>query len=413
MEISNFFYEVGLKWFGRRRGGSGKRLVSISRRNAVTIKAISAEDYFDIYSRYHLIRTIVNKIALSAENCPIWISEDGVGVNSGAKEKRFIDLVTTPSDSRVASGTFLGEVIRQKLIYGTAFVGKTHYSDKDAFFLIDNRRIRSVKFKPNGLLGGVIDEMEIAVPFSSKTKKIKGDCVCVIGDKSFLDNESEDSITSITYRGNVLAVKDELEVYANLVDVLKESFGNGGARKIISFKNTSDELAFNTPLRESKEELNKEFSEQYGGNSGDNHYVLSQQDVSVANLTSPVTEFDGYNLLQKLECSICNAFDFPVSLLGLKTGAYKSQTEAEKSLYVGCISPLVNRIFKELDAFFGTNLTKNGKRIELDYSELDFFQEGKQKKGSAVQTFMQGATQAVGIGAMSIDEVKNELNNIL
>ena len=117
--------------------------------------------------------------------------------------------------------------------------------------------------------------------------------------------------------------------------------------------------------------------------------------------------------MQKLECSICNAFDFPVFLLGLKTGASKSQTEAEKSLYVGCISPLVNRIFKELDAFFGTNLTKDGKRIELDYSELDFFQDGKQKKGSAIQTFMQGATQAVGMGAMSVDEVKNELNNIL
>ena len=71
MEISNFFYEVGLKWFGRRRGGSGKRLVNITRRNAIAIKAINADDFFDIYSRYHIIHSIINKIALSAENCPV------------------------------------------------------------------------------------------------------------------------------------------------------------------------------------------------------------------------------------------------------------------------------------------------------------------------------------------------------
>ena len=412
MNIGNFFTEVGLKWFGHRGMGSGKRLVNISRRKAISIKAVTADDFFDIYSRYHIIHSIIDKIALSAENCPVWISEDGRGTNSGSVERRFISLVTSPSDGRSADGTFLGDLIRECLIYGTAFVGKERYSDgTEVYYLIDNRRIRNVRFAPNGLFGGRIDELEVAVTFRGKCRIIKGKDICVIGDKAFLDGEDEQS--AITYRGDILAVKDELEVYANLVDVLKESYGNGGARKIISFKNTSDELAFNTPLRESADDLNKELREEYGGNSGDKHYILSQQDVSVANLTSPVTEFDGYNLLQKLECSICNAFDFPVSLLGLKTGAYKSQTEAEKSLYVGCISPLVNRIFKELDAFFGTNLTKDGKRIELDYSELDFFQDGKQKKGSAIQTFMQGATQAVEMEAMSVDEVRNELNNIL
>ena len=411
MEISNFFYEVGLKWFGHRRGGSGKRLVNITRRNAIAIKAITADDFFDIYSRYHIIHSIINKIALSAENCPVWISKDGKATNSERDERRFTSLVTTPSDGKGASGTFLGDLISKVLIYGTAFVGRKRYNDGTvSYFLIDNRRINAIRRKADGIYSTQIDYIDVSVPFTGKTKRLQGSDVCIIGDKSFLEDEEGDKIT---YRNSILAVKDELEAYANLVDVLKESYGNGGARKIISFKNSADELAFNTPLRESKEELNKEFKEEYGGNSGDKHYVLSQQDVSVADLTSPVTEFDGYNILQKLECSICNAFDYPVSLLGLKTGAYKSQTEAEKSLYVGCISPLVNRIFKELDAFFGTNLTKNGKRIELDYSELDFFQDGKQKKGAAIQTFMQGATQAVEMGAMSVDEVKNELNNIL
>lgn len=411
MEISKFFYEVGLKWFGRGRGGSGKRLVNITRRNAIVIKAVTADDFFDIYSRYHIIRSIINKIALSAENCPVWISENGKATNSGREERRFASLVATPSDGRGASGTFLGDLVREVLIYGTAFVGRKKYTDGTvSYFLIDNRRVNAIRRMDDGIYRPKIEYIDVSVPFTGKTKRIEGSDVCVIGDKSFLEDEEGDKIT---YRNSILAVKDELEAYANLVDVLKESYGNGGARKIISFKNTADELAFNTPLRESKDELNKEFAEEYGGNSGDKHYVLSQQDVSVADLTSPVTEFDGYNILQKLECSICNAFDYPVSLLGLKTGAYKSQTEAEKSLYVGCISPLVNRVFKELDAFFGTNLTKDGKRIELDYSELDFFQDGKQKKGAAIQTFMQGATQAVAMGAMSVEETRNELKNIL
>ena len=41
MNIGNFFTEVGLKWFGHRERGSGKRLVNISRRNAISIKAVT------------------------------------------------------------------------------------------------------------------------------------------------------------------------------------------------------------------------------------------------------------------------------------------------------------------------------------------------------------------------------------
>ena len=71
---------------------------------------------------------------------------------------------------------------------------------------------------------------------------------------------------------------------------------------------------------------------------------------------------------------------------------------------------MANYVLSQLNYIFGTNI--DGK-IELDYSEYDFFQEGKQKKGTAVLTFMQGATQALEAGCMTKEQVDTELKNIL
>ena len=406
--IMGFIKDFLLLFRGRSINGSGRRNVNINRRNARTLTIESAEEHYEVYKRYPMIRTIVNRISNSAGNVPIWVSKNDTKYES-EETARFLSLMRNPS--RYNQGrNFLARLVKDYLIYGCVIVARKRYRTGDTeYYVVHPTKIESYKLKEKRIspFEPCLESVRVKYPLGlekSESVEISANDLCIIGD------ELEFGSGHLCFGGALSAVKDELEVYANLVDVLDESYGNGGARKIISFKNTSDELAFNTPLQNNADEVKKELRENYGGNSGDEHYIISQNDVNVSNLSSPVGELDGYNMLSKLECTICNAFDFPVSLLGLKTGAYKSQTEAEKSLYVGCISPIANLILSRLNVFFGTNIDA---RIELDYSELDFFQDGKQKKGAAIQTFMQGATQAVEMGALTKEEVRNELKNIL
>lgn len=384
---------------------SGRRPLNIKRRNAIQLICISSEDIYDIYKRFGVVNTIINRISGAAGSCPIWISKDAVEFKDENTEL-FKQRIANPN--RKNRTNFLGDVIFEYALYGVAFIRRIKYRyGEDEFVVIPNYNINHISVT----IGNFGEEVSF-LKYNDKTFgttteiEVKGSDVFVIGK---LTTEAG----SVKYQSKIHGCKDELETYANLVDVLGESYGNGGARKIISFKNTGDDLAFNTPLENDKDALSKELRERYGGNSGDEMYVLSQNDVSVSDLSSKVTDFDAYNILNSLECLVCNAFDFPVSLFGLKSGAYKSQTEAEKSLYVGCITPIADVVLRGLDNAFGTEIFKSGAKIELDYSGLDFFQAGKQQQGAALQTFMQGAVQAIEAGVLTKEEVRAYVQNIL
>lgn len=396
--IENFFVSL----FAGGSKGSGKRIVNIKRRNAITIRANTPSELYDIYKRYYLIKSIIGKSVGAISTLPIWI-EDENGEDKSEQAERLRRILNKPN--RYSKSSFLGDIAFNYLLYGVAFVGRKVYSiGEPEYYVIDNRRITDIVYKDNGVYGSLIKSVTITNDIVGKEITIKGDDVLVIGELSTLSGVNGENGSII------LSVKDELEVYANLIDVLGESYGNGGARKIISFKNTNDDLAFNTPIQNGKEELKKELREEYGRNSGDEMYILSTQEVGVANLSSPVSEFDAYNMLISLETMICNAFNYPPVLFGIKSGAYKSQTEGEKAFYIGMLSPIADKILRSLVPFFDIKL--NGV-VELDYSGLDFFQSGKTQKGTAIQTLMQGATQAIEKGVLTKEEVRKELLSIL
>ena len=419
--MKNIFNEIGRYFRGYNgQGGSGKRDISIKRRNAVSIKLKEADDFFDVQRRYYLIGSILEKICDAISNTPVWITDNDGRKDTSRKSLKFVKKINSTCRNSVLSNSFLRDLAFQYILYGVAYVCKKQYNALgDEFFVLDNRDIAQVKYKSSLPYGYDIDSLSYHVrrrgggfDDTLESVEIKGKDVYPIFSKPVSNTDC--SYSSENFNNSPLyMIKEELEAYANLIDVLGESYGNGGARKIISFKNTNDDLAFNLPLQKNKDELKSELRENYGRNSGDDMYIITQQDVNVGNLSSAVSEFDAYNVMQKLESAISNAFHYPISLLGLKNGAYKSQTESEKDFYIHCVSPIANRLFKHLDYVFGTGIYENGGKIELDYTELDFFQESKQKKGAAIQTFMQGATQAVALKAMTSEEVRNEIINIL
>ena len=282
------------------------------------------------------------------------------------------------------------------------------------FFLIKNVDVESIKYKDAPFSERQIDSIRYKRKYSNgivsdEVKNINGNLIELTYSECNYENRLNTDMMC-DFISPLIAAARQIEAHANMTDALNEGFADGGARKIISFKNGDGSYSYNkTILPDEEEELQTKLKF-YGRTKSARKYIVTKQEVSTADLSLPINQLDVQGSKPALESAICNAFRYPPQLLAIKTGAYKSQTEAERAFYVRCVAPLANYIFEQFDILFETNI--NGK-IELDYSELTFFQEDKQKKGAAIQTFMQGAVQALDKGVMTIEDVSKEIKNML
>lgn len=399
--VINFFNRL----FGRG-GGSGRSIYSFGRLNSKNVNVVTAENIFSVYKSYPLPFVIINDITDGVKNTPIWIAKNDIEIES-ASARRFMRLIHEPNRRKNAN-LFLGKIAFELTTFGRCFVQKKDYGfGEPEYYVIENTTIKSVKYNDWGeveRLVCILGESEVthrenvfeliyynADHSTSDTKSLSGEYICPI-----------------------VAQREEIETYANLIDALNNSYGDGGARKIISFKNADGSLSYYSDILEhEKSDIKRQLKEEYGRNTGDNKYILTKGEASTHDLSLPTNQLDAPNTKQSLETTICNAFKYPPQLLGIKSGAYKSNTEAEKAFYTRCVSPLANYIFEELDKIFETGLMKQGIRIELDYTRYDFFQEGKQKKGAAIQTFAQGIGTLLDRKLITTEQAKTELNSIL
>lgn len=397
-------------YFVRRNARSGRNFGSITTGRAITINTQTAEDIFGIYRDCSIVFGIVNDIRDAIKDTPIWVSDVNGHRLDSPNAKQFKNLIRKPNVYGITN--FASDIAFELIVFGRCIIYKKASSVNGyQYFIIKNQDITNIKYKASAF-----SEREIASVKYNKRKdngstseEIKTnlfELVYSTAPDSILNNSDvlDDFVCPI------VAARSNIEGLANMTDALNESYADGGARKIISFKNGDGSYSYaKTILPDEEDELHKNLKK-YGRNKEDRKYIVTKQEVSVADLSLPTNQLDVQSSKPAFELSICNAFKYPPQLLAIKSGAYKSQSEAERAFYIRCVSPIANYIFNQLDFIFGTNI--EGK-IELDYSELTFFQEDKTKKGSAILTFMQGATQAVEMGAMTIAEVTTEIENIL
>lgn len=404
------FWSSLLGLFRRNGVGSGRTMYSAGRRNSIRVNISTASDLFDIYSKYGIILSIVNNITRGIQNTPIWITKNE-RVLATRKTDQFRRLCKRPN-RKAQAFSFLSSVAFELLVYGRCYIAKKEYAGigEDEFYLLRNLSIYQIEYDNFGKLKKVVVREGGNLTEYSNVVELNyfGECKTEGEAYNSLRHPKDDFVCPI------VALRTEIETYANMIDALDNSYGDGGARKIISFKNGDGSYTYaHDMLPDEEKAIKDQLRDDYGRNSNDNKYIISKNEVGVHDLSLPTNQLDYPNSKQALEVSICNAFNFPAQLIGVKTGAYKSQTEAERAFYTRCVSPLANFIFANLDDIFGTGIVDNGGEIELDYSRYVFFQEGKKTKGAAIQTFAQGIGTLLDRGLLTEDEAKVELYDIL
>lgn len=403
-DIATFFTP---KWFtGSQKSGSGKALRSFGRSHAIQINATNPTQIYSIYKDYNIIFAIINDITNAVRNTPIWISSDNRKEIKDFSSNKFIELNKKPN--RFYTGNLAAEVAFEIITFGRAFIIEKNYTSGSEYFLLKNIDIQNVEYVQKGYSERVVSKITY--------KKLEGGVNTEIAVSSGIYEISYNKVTAqnsepLIFTCPIVSVRSEIEAYANMIDALSESYSDSGARKIISFKNGDGSYAYVKEVAPDEEEkLHEKFKESYGQNKGDRKFILSQQEVAVHDLAISPRELDIVSSKPALEMSICNAFNYPAQLLGIKSGAYKSLTEAEEAFYIRCVSPLANYILNSLNVIFKTNIKGT---IELDYSEYDFFAAMKAKKGGAIQSIMQGLTGGVTAGIFSKEEAQDIFNEIM
>lgn len=406
MEFSLSKYGFSFR-FGRHSNGSGKSIISSARANAIAINPVSAESIYSIYKDYPIVFRIINDITDAIRNTPIWISNKQGEITDSSATK-FKELNKKPNRYS-KKGNFAADCGFELITFGRCFVVKRKYGSLGSeYYLLRNCDIEMVEYEYNFLSEKKVSKIKY------REQNKTGYTVKELTDNIFELNLNYDTKENHSFHDSfkcpIVSVRSELQAYANMIAALDTNYGHGGAQKIISFKDNDGALYASTQTSKLKQELKDELKNDYGTNHNDDRHYITQQEVSVSDLSVPTQQLDVAITKPQLETSLCAAFKYPPQLMGVKTGAYKSQTEAEEAFYIRCVSPLANAIFQFLDEVFETNIDGN---IELDYGIYDFFQDGKQKRGASIQTMMQGFSQAIELGVLTKEQCTKEILDIL
>ena len=402
--LQKTYHRLG-QLFGLLGSGSGMETVSTNRRNAIKVNVSNASQIYDVYAKYPIIFGIVDDIVSSISNTPIWFSNENGSQLNNRNTATFKRMLLRPN-RKTRNKNFLSAISFELAIFSRCFIRRaTYFNGDDEYFVVKNTDINNVFYDMYDNITKIwVNDGGKIVEYSDVFELVY----------SHEETRSSNKWSADDYVCPIVSLRLTLESYANMLDALNGSYSDGGARKIINFKNSDGSYSYaQEMLPKEVADVKEQLRQDYGRNTNDNKYIISKGDVSVNDLSLPTNQLDVPNTKTGLEDSICYPFKYPPQRLGAKSGAYKSSTEAERAFYTNCVSPMANFIFQQLDDVFGTKIIDRGGKIELDYSGYIFFQEGKTKKGSAIQTFAQGIGTLLENGLLTREQAIVELNDIL
>ena len=155
---------------------------------------------------------------------------------------------------------------------------------------------------------------------------------------------------------------------------------NQGPKGVIYNKNQEEELG-----TESLNALQKFFRRAFKGsdNAGDTAIIDGELGyIQTGSSAADVQLLEQYNSTIR---DICNAYNFPCSLLGLEDSTYQNAKEAKKALWENCVKHQLCELRDGLNAWL---LSEFGSyEIQFDLSDIDAIQEDKLMRGKAVKEF--------------------------
>jgi hypothetical protein len=331
----------------------------------------------------------LNKIGDAVEQSRLWVynsSDDSINISLSSSLAGFMKKYP-----------FFGDVAICYKLYGKAYIRRKNY------------------------IGAGYDYVHILNPFIEENEF--DDYVGIDGKKRVKNYRitNENGTQSIVSAKDILKIGEGysyevspeiagLEYFINAyifaAETMKESYADGGARKLVSLDVGDVDALASGVLDTERNVLQKKLGTTYGQRTGQSKLIVTAAKGTSIDLTTPIAQLDGNTNLKLFFSEIAIAFGVPPALVGINTSAYKKITEARQEFYQQTVSSVAQKIFHPFLTWI--NKSSEDTYIKVDFSELDFYQEALSKRASVIQQSAQGLSNLVNSNILTVEEARNE-----
>ncbi|HTJ53735.1 MAG TPA: phage portal protein [Cyclobacteriaceae bacterium] len=265
------------------------------------------------------------------------------------------------------------------------------------------------------------------VPFFEEDRNQQPDGIKYIYDLGNNQTQTLDNDFIIHLNDNRVSIKDPLKkdflkgeskmkaltAPINNIRMAYETRGvilaNRGALGILS--NEGSDVAGQIPMTgEEREELYKQYENNYGGLQGQKSLIIANGKVRYQQISVAPDKLGLFQETREDFFKMCDSYGTPQELFANEKGTtFDNQNEAYKRMYDSTILPEANEWIGALQSFF----YPNGEVIlTLDYSHLAVYQEDVELNASALAALVNALSKALADGAIDIPEYQNELNKL-
>lgn len=347
----------------------------------------NAVNAYAMYRLFSPLQKCVNEINRGTQNTKPWVYNDNGSVNQfkSLKYQRLHKELIMSGDLRL--------LVVEALVHGVVFMRKrTKGIYLDGYEILQNRFAQPLFIK--GKL----------VKFFYKGVEI------AIADIKIIDLEGKTSDeNNLFVSERLLALQKQLNAYNFLQETLREIFGFGGARKLVSFDNGDSESFGDHKTEKEQEEAKKDLNENTGNRTGQRRFITVKAKASTHDLASKVGDLQAPEVNKLLREEVSVLFNVPPILLGAGAAAYNKIAEARLDFFESFVIPFANQLLNSYYSITGTKVSST-EYVEQEMGHLSFAQIANSRRASTIQQTAQGLSNLVKTGIKTTEQASEEFD---
>lgn len=369
-------------------------------------------EYFSAYRDCPHLQAIINKIAQAHANAQTWIlNADGKakGKESFKAEAVAIrKLLSNPNPFQTQDEFEAQGKIYQKVFgFNVVFVLKPNGYDNwqaDELWNIPAMML-DIQWKNRTFIQYKRDKRRNS-DIESIHLTYGGERIALPLDNIYIQKDITPSFDTVMLpESRIRAVSRQIDNILVAYDSRSSLMKNRGAQGFIS-SGFKDEIGTREIPEEDIQSIQAQ-SRMYGITSAQFRYIITRAPLQFNQMGFPTKELLLFEEIEDDATALCNAYDYPVRLMGIgKTNAL-SQSDVEgfnKILYQDNIIPQSKRDAAFWNELFSCDLL--GIQIEYDFSHLPILQDDLKAKGDARSSMVDAYNKAWEMGACTINEMR-------
>ncbi len=346
------------------------------------LKYGNAAQYQIAYETCPSLTAIIGKLARFHTTGVVTIQDLEGNINTGPLAKSILEFIERPNPVQTWDQFYIQHMVH-RLVFGNAYIFKLSpvgmSGTISALWNLPPPNVQVMETQKSIMeteLSGLIDYVRFtyganSVTFGTKSNQIPLENLLIVKDDTanFQSMVLADSrIRSLSYPVQVISAAYEA------MYVLEKKRGGVG---ILS--NTGKDQTGHVPmLPAEKSRVQTELSK-YGLSDALQQIIVTDAALNWTPMVFNTKDLLLFEGVEEATRAICDAYDFPMYLMGFKAGStFNNVAEAKKSVYTDNVIPSAVDFYKNMSRFLG--LTAAGLQFSVDFTHLDIFQQSEKEK---------------------------------